>query len=367
MSPPASLRRASFTDLAGWQDDDHLAAFHAFRRCGERNRQKPYRSGSFGVPIAALEPVFARALDAQFTSQGEARAFFESNFEPFAILPPQGEGLVTGYYEPVHEASPVETGAFRVPLLAVPDDLVELDDRNDLPEPLSRARFGRLNEDGEIVAYHDRRAVETGALGARARPLLWLRDPVDAFFIHVQGAARLAMADGTQRRVTYAAKSGHEFTGPGRVLVEMGEIPAADVSMQSIRAWLRAHPDRINEILWQNRSYIFFREVEPGDPDLGPVAAAKVQLSPGRSIAVDRLLHTFGTPFHISSERLLSFGGTPFCRLMIAQDTGSAIVGPARADLFAGTGDEAGEIAGVINHPARFHMLVPRVEAEPVP
>lgn len=172
------------------------------------------------------------------------------------------------------------------------------------------------------------------------------------------------MTDGSLRRVTYAAKSGQRFTGPGRVLAELGEIALADVTMQSIRAWFAAHPDRVDEILWQNRSYIFFRDAPVGDPSLGPVAAAKVPLTAGRSLAVDRLLHTFGTPFYIDAPSLTAFSGAPFRRLMIAQDTGSAIVGPARGDLFAGSGHAAGEIAGVVRNPADFYALVPKALLE---
>ncbi|TIO55489.1 MAG: transglycosylase, partial [Mesorhizobium sp.] len=210
------------------------------------------------------------------------------------------------------------------------------------------------------VEYFDRGAIERGALSGRNLEIAWLADKVDAFFIHVQGAARLKMADGRLCRVTYAAKSGQRFTGPGRILSETGEIPLEKVTMQSIRAWFKAHPERVDEILWQNRSYIFFREAPVDDPELGPIAAAKVPLTPGRSVAVDRLLHTFGTPFYIVAPTLTAFGGKPFRRLMIAQDTGSAITGAARGDLFAGSGDAAGEIAGVVRNAADFYALVPR-------
>src|SRR5690606_19537473 len=182
--------------------------------------------------------------------------------------------------------------------------------------------FGRKTDDG-IVPYWDRGAIDRGALRGRGLEIAWLADPVDAYFIHVQGAARLRMSDGRMVRVTYAAKSGHPFTGAGRVLADLGEIPLEQVTMQSIRAWFRANPDRVNDILWQNRSYIFCREAPVDDPALGPVAAAKVPLTPGRSIAVDRLPHTFGTPFYIDAPALTAFDGKPFRRLMIAQDTGS--------------------------------------------
>ena len=171
------------------------------------------------------------------------------------------------------------------------------------------------------------------------------------------------MTDGRLCRVTYAAKSGHRFTGPGKILSELGEIPLEKVTMQSIRAWFKAHPDRVDEILWRNRSYIFFREAAVDDVSLGPIAAAKVPLTPGRSVAVDRLLHTFGTPFYIDAPTLTAFDAKPFRRLMIAQDTGSAITGPARGDLFAGSGDAAGEIAGVVRNAADFYALVPRALA----
>ena len=172
------------------------------------------------------------------------------------------------------------------------------------------------------------------------------------------------MPDGTVRRVTYAAKTGHRFTGPGGLLVERGEISREAISMQTIRAWLKSNPERADELLWRNRSFIFFREATVDDPDLGPVAAAKVPLAPGRSIAVDRKLHTFATPFYIDAPELTAVDGKPFRRLMIAQDTGSAIVGPARGDLFFGSGDRAGEMAGGVRHAAQFYALLPRRLAE---
>ena len=210
------------------------------------------------------------------------------------------------------------------------------------------------------VEYFDRGAIERGALAGQGLEIAWLVEKVDAFFIHVQGAARLNMTDGRLTRVTYAAKSGQRFTGPGKILSDLGEIPLEKVTMQSIRAWFKAHPERIDEILWQNRSYIFFCEAPVEDAALGPIAAAKVPLTPGRSVAVDRLLHTFGTPFYIDAPTLSAFDRKPFRRLMIAQDTGSAITGPARGDLFAGSGDAAGEIAGVVRNAADFYALVPR-------
>ena len=352
------FRKVSFDDLPGWRADDKSQAFAAFRRSAFRFREKPYRDGGLGISARTFAEAYAAARSVERLGSADAEAFFEEHFQPALIVPGSGRGFVTGFYEPEVEASPVRADRFVVPLLSRPDDLVEIDDGSRPGGFDPYFAFGRETADG-IVEYFDRQRIDQGALDGRGLEIAWLESRVDAFFIHVQGAARLNMTDGSMRRVTYAAKTGHPFTGPGRVLADLGEIPLEMVTMQSIRAWLEAHPDRVDEILWRNRSYIFFRDAPTDDDALGPIAAAKVQLTPGRSVAVDRLLHTCGTPFFIASLSLAAFGEARFQRLMIAQDTGSAITGPARGDLFAGSGPLAGEIAGVIRHEADFHALVP--------
>ena len=358
MPAGADLEPESFSALPGWARDDHAAAYAAFRRSAFRALEKPYRTGSLGIEAAAFGPAFAAARAMSAPTAAEARTFFETHFRPFRIRPRAGAGFVTGFYEPVARAAPVRTPEFTVPLYRRPDDLVDLDDAGRPAGMDPYFAFGRKTDAG-IVEYFDRGEIERGALAGRGLEFAWLADKVDVFFIHVQGAARLVMPDGAERRVTYAAKSGHPFTGAGRVLVEKGELALADVTMQSIRAWFRVHPDRVDEILWRNRSFIFFRDAPVDDPTLGPVAAAQVPLAAGRSMAVDRLIHTFATPFFVDAPTLTAFGGDRFSRLMIAQDTGSAIVGPARGDLFAGSADAAGEIAGVVRNAADFHILVP--------
>lgn len=355
-----SFEPLGFTDLPGWNDDDLLPAYQAFRRCGFQVLTKPYRTGALGVDFAAFEPAYAEARFGDVGDERQARAFFERHFLPARIAADDGSrGFVTGFYEPEVLASPVRTPEFTVPLLARPADLVDIDDGNRPAGFDPYFAFGRRVGDG-IDEYFDRGAIERGALEPEHLAIAWVAEKVDAFFIHVQGAARLRMSDGALRRVTYAAKSGHRFSGPGKILADLGEIPLEKVTMQSIRAWFAANPERVDEILWQNRSYIFFREAAVDDLALGPVAAAKVPLTPGRSLAVDRLLHTFGTPFFIHAPELTAFEAKPFRRLMIAQDTGSAIVGSARGDLFAGSGDAAGEIAGVVRSQADFFALLPR-------
>ncbi|MDV6226061.1 murein transglycosylase A [Nitratireductor aquimarinus] len=359
-----SLERVSFSDMPGWREDKVLSAFRAFARSARRVAVKPYRTGALGIALSAFAPVHKAALAMPEADEASARAFFEEHFIPCHIRAEDGgSGFVTGYYEPEVEASRERTERFCVPLYRRPDDLLDVDDENRPAGLDPYFAFARKTDNG-LVEYHDRGAIDRGALEGRGLELVWLDNRVDAYFIHVQGAARLRFEDGSVMRVTYAAKSGHYFTGAGKVLIERGALSPETVTMQSIRAWFSENPDRIDEVLWKNRSFIFFRETDARAPELGPVAAAKVQLTPGRSIAVDRLLHTFGTPFFIHAPELDVVDGGPFRRLMIAQDTGSAITGQARADLFIGSGSAAGEIAGVIRHRADFYALVPRALVE---
>ena len=334
--------------------------FDAFRLCARHAQNHTYRSGDLGVSFESFEPAYQAARVAGRLDREQARRFFHAHFVPCRIeTGADRHGFVTGFYEPEVRASRHRTETCRTPLLRRPDDLVKVTDEN-RPHSLDRSFAFARRTTGGLTEYHDRGAIERGALSDRGLDIAWIEDPVDVFFIHVQGAARLILQDGQMLRVTYAGKSGHEFTGPGRILADLGEIPRDAVTMQSIRKWFADNPHRIDEILWQNRSYIFFREAGIEDPATGPIAAAKVPLTAGRSLAVDRLLHTFGTPFFVTAPELTAFSSQPFARLMIAQDTGSAIVGPARGDLFAGSGASAGEIAGVVRHAAEFFALVPK-------
>lgn len=351
---------ADFADLPGWAGDDHFAAFYTFRRSAAQGLKKPYRDGTNGRVLASLKPVFEAALNSEPADNSTARAFFETWFLPVRL---QAEGRrrghVTGFYEPVVKGSRIRTPEFPVPLYRQPQDLVEIDDTLRPAHIDPYFRFARKTADG-LDYYADRGEIERGALEGQGLELVWVADRVEAFFIHVQGAARIELTDGTVMGVTYAAKTGHPFSGPGRILVDRGEIPQAEISMQAIRKWLNDNKDRADELLWQNRSFIFFRESPVDSSALGPVAAAKVQLTGGRSIAVDREKHVFGTLFYIASESVAFGDQKPFQRLMVAQDTGSAILGTARADLFAGSGLAAGEIAGRINADADFWLLWPK-------
>lgn len=360
-----SLTPVPFSELEGWKDDDPSSLFPVMARCLRHMREvKPYRTGSLGVTSAELGAAFAAAATVSPTKPAEARAFFEAAFQPFRIRPANADtGFVTAFYEPEVDVSATPGEDYRFPFYRRPPDLIDIDDTN-RPEGFDPTyAFARQSREG-IGYYPRRQAIDEGCLDGMGLEIAWARSRVDVFFAHVQGAARLRYPDGSVRRITYAAKAGHPFTGIGRYLVDIGEIPLAEISMQSIRSWLAAHPDRMDEVLWQNRSYIFFREAPVDDPALGPVAAAKVPLEPMRSLAVDRLIHTFSSPFFIRSETLKHLsGGAPFARLMLALDTGSAIVGPARGDIFTGSGYEAGELAGNVRNEADFFILVPKPAA----
>lgn len=358
------MAQVNYSDLPGWADDDHLAAFVAFRRSAAQALIKPYKDGEGERTFANYKSAFQAAQSQTITSAAEARQFFEQHFTPIKLDPDTGDaGLVTGFYEPIVKGSRTETAAFPIPIYSMPDDLVEVTDANRPAGWDPYFRFALL-KDGFLEYYPDRGTIERGYLAGKGRELVFVADKIEAFFIHVQGAARIKLADGSMMGITYCAKSGHHFTGPGRILIDRGEIAEKDISMQSVRGWLKANPDKMDELLWQNRSFIFFKESLVENPDLGPIAAAKMQLSAGRSMAVDRLRHIFGAAFYVVAPSVDFGDDKPFQRLMIAQDTGSAIVGNARGDLFTGSGFAAGEIAGRIKAPADFYLLMPNNSVE---
>lgn len=355
-----TLQPVSFADLPGWEKDDPSPLFAGMRSCLDHIRKvKPYRTGSLGLTADDLAE-FLETAGAAPADAASARAFFEARCRPFLISRKDGRrGFVTAFYEPEVEVSETRDEIWAYPFYYRPADLVDLDESNRPADMDSGYMFGRQTDEG-IVRYPDRGEIDRGFLEGRGLEIAYAKSKVDVFFTHVQGAARLRYPDGRVRRITYAAKAGHPFSPIGKLLIDRGEIDPARISMQSIRAWLARNPAKVDELLWHNRSYIFFRDADVSDPSLGPVAAAKVPLIPGRSLAIDRQIHTFGFPFFIRSESLTHLSdGKPFGRLMLALDTGSAIVGPARGDIFTGSGFEAGELAGTVRNDADFYILIP--------
>lgn len=360
---PARLVPIAFDALAGWADDDHAAAFSAFRRSAERILVSAPTEKPLGPAPAALAAAAraALALPAE-PDPATARAFFETAFAPHAVEPAAGAGFVTGYFEPEIAGSAVRMDAFPVPLYGMPADLVEVkpgDDRRGLDESLT---WARRRPDGGLEPFPDRAAIMAGAIEGKAPVLAFVADWVDAFFVHVQGSARVRLADGRVVRLTFAGKSGHPYYPIARALVERGLMEARQATADVLRRWLVDHPEDAPVLMAKNRSFIFFREAPVPDPALGPVAAAGVPLTPGRSLAIDRGLTTFHVPIFVDA----AFDGDvpgfadAFRRLMVAQDTGSAILGPARGDIFFGSGDVAGRIAGRMAARGRFIVLRPR-------
>lgn len=300
--------RLSFADLQGWADDDHRAALDTFARS-----------------FSALSPEWP-----QIPKVGNAKDYFTDNLTPVLIEDGQPM-LFTGYYEPEFGGSPVQKANHRYPAYAVPDDF-----QADAP-------------------YLTRREIDrNGALANRGLELAWFADPVDVFFLQVQGSGRVRFADGRVIRLGFAAKNGHPYTSIGRSLIARGALGKDQVSPETIRNWVMENPDAGRKLLWQNESYVFFRRIDDVPASEGPLGALGVSVTAGRSIAVDPDFTPLGAPVWIEKA-----GETPMHRLMVAQDTGSAIKGAQRADIFCGTGDTAGQLAGAINHGGRMIALLP--------
>jgi membrane-bound lytic murein transglycosylase A len=357
----ARLEPLQFGDMAGWVEDDHSAAFRVFRRSCNAvvNADPALRPASPTGPH--LRAVCAAALAlADTIPPAEARRFFEARFQPLHVRPPSGRGFLTGYFEPEYEGSLTRTPEFPAPLLARPDDLVTVAQGGSLPGLAPGLQAARRTAAG-FAPYPDRAAIEDGALGDLAKPVAFVRDAVDVFVIQVQGSARIRLADGSIARVAYAGRNGLPYTSIGRILVERGHVPFGEMTLERLMAWLRADPEDGREIMRQNRSYVFFRRADELAPADGPIGGAGIPLTPGRSLAVDRSLWSYGLPFWLEGELPLADGGAePLRRLMIAQDTGTAIVGPARGDFFFGSGPEAGTRAGLLRHQTRFVVLSPK-------
>jgi membrane-bound lytic murein transglycosylase A len=357
-----TTRGLPFNAIAGWAGDDHAAAFAAFRAtCPVVLDGKPSlrdaRPPSDGL-IAACRAA-ERRFGGESVSTDAARAFFEAEFTPFEIIPSTGRGFLTAYYEPEVPASLTPSPAFPVPVLARPADLVTIpqgETRPGIPEGYAAARQG---PDG-LSIYPDRAAIWAGARAGQGLEIAWLRDEAELFIIQVQGSARLRLADGRATRLVYAGRNGHPYTSIGKILVDTGEIPLAEMSLARLMGWLRADPKRGRALMEKNRSYVFFARDDAAPMDRGPIGGAGVPLTMGRSLAIDRTLWAYGLPVWISVSPLQPDGArAPLDRLMIAQDTGSAIVGPARGDFFMGAGDEAGARAGMVRDTMRFIVLAP--------
>lgn len=294
-----------------------------------------------------------------------ARKFFEEVFQPYALVSSDGpdSGLITGYYEPVVEGSRERSAAFPYPIFGVPDDLIVVDLASINPDVRHMRLRGRL-EGRRLVPYYSRAEIESRNGAFPAPVIAFTSDPVELFFLQIQGSGQVRFQSGERIRVAYADQNGHPFRSLGRYLVARGELPLEQASMQGIKAWALANPGKLQEALNQNPSYVFFRELPaPASPLQGPPGALGVALTPEYSIAVDRRFVPLGAPVYLATTYPLS--DSPLERLMTAQDTGGAIRGPVRADFFWGTGPDAGAQAGRMRQQGKMWLLWPRGEALP--
>ncbi len=347
--PPEAARylETSFASLPGWPAATLAPSLRAF--LGSCPRPGPLASA---CDRARLEPA---------NDEAAARRFFESAFIPYSLSNAEGvdAGLVTGYYEPVIEGSRVRTPLHRFPVFGVPEDLVVVDLASVSPDVRNLRLRGRL--DGRrLVPYASRAEIEARGTLFPAPVIAWTSDPVELFFLQIQGSGQVRLEDGSRLRIGYADQNGHPFRSLGRLLVERGELLLEQASMQGIKAWAAANPARLQEALNQNPSYVFFRELPPAG---APIGALGVALSPEYSIAVDRRFVPLGAPVYLATTYPLS--EAPLERLMAAQDVGGAIRGAVRADFFWGSGPEAGAMAGRMRQQGRMWLLWPR--GEPLP
>ncbi|HEX9881559.1 MAG TPA: MltA domain-containing protein [Hyphomicrobium sp.] len=358
-APKVTLAPASFADLPGWTADDHLAALKTFlTSCGKVTKAAKAHASQTST-TGALARACRAATAIKKPTRESARAFFEAQFVPHRVVHRGARGFLTGYYEPVLKGSRQAEGRFQTPIYRRPPDLMNVvaeTQRASMPDGLTHVRKTKTG----VEPFPTRAEIEQGALKGKGLELLYLADPVDTFFMHIQGSARIELTDGTTVRLNYDGKNGHPYTSIGRYLVKKGLFPADTMSLASLRKWLRADRTRGQKVMWQNQSFIFFRELKGHSGADGPLGAQSVPLTAGRSLAVDTGYHRLGTPIYVSAPSLkhaTKTGG--FNRLMVAQDVGSAIKGPERGDIYFGSGDKAGRLAGITKNEGSFFVLLP--------
>jgi membrane-bound lytic murein transglycosylase A len=353
-----------FGELEGWSQGDPRSALQAFLRSCAVLAAKSDDASLGGVSYAGTVGEWRQVCDVaalvSTDSPEAARGFFESEFVPYRVGQGAAVGLFTGYYEPQLHGSRTRHGAYQTPLYGVPSDLVKVD-LGLFREDLRGQRIvGKVTE-GRLIPYPSRAEIEGVGLGAAA-PILFVDDPIDAFFLQIQGSGRVVLDDGTVVRAAYAAQNGRPYTAIGAILIQRGELTREAVSMQSIRAWLLEHPAEAQLLMNTNASYIFFEEQPIGDPLSGAVGAQGVPLTPEASLAVDLAVHALGIPVWLETtapDPDMTMPNQTFDRLLVMQDTGGAIRGPVRGDVYWGYGPDAGSIAGRMRSEGRMTVLLP--------
>ncbi len=343
--PPGIGRAVAWSKLPGWEQDRHAAAWPALLRSCEKLSARDAVWGNLCLAARALET----------PDDAAARAFFEASFRAHRVNPDNGrDGLVTGYYEPVLNGSITRSERFRWPLYKRPDNLLIVDIASLYPELKGRPVRGRL-EGNRVLPFYSRAEIGNGKNPLAGQELLWVEDPVEAFLLQVQGSGRVRLTDGSEVAVGYADQNGHPYRSLGGRLIEMGALTREEVTLKSIRDWLAAHPEETRALLNSNPSYIFFTQRDAALD--GPLGSLGVALTPERSIAVDPAYITLGLPVWLDA---ILPDGMVLQRLTFAQDTGGAIKGAVRADLFFGRGAEAGRLAGEMKQRGHLYVLLPK-------
>jgi membrane-bound lytic murein transglycosylase A len=343
-----TLQAVTWQEVPGWLEDDPSLAFGAFLKSCSALRWRPL-----------WQAACQEALAMDKASGPEVRAFFERNFVPHQVRQANGssEGLLTGYYVPDLHGSRTPSAAYPYPIYRRPEDLLVIDLSEVYPELGNYRLRGRV-EGQRVIAYWDRTKIDGQGQPLAGKELFWVADPVELFFLHIQGSGRILLDNGERTMVNYADQNGHPYKSIGKYLIDRGAMTRDQMSMQNIREWARKNPQEVDKLLNQNPSYVFFREL--GGDVQSPPGALGVPLTPGRSLAVDRRYIPLGAPVFV--ETTWPNSDRPLQRLMMAQDTGGAIKGKVRGDFFWGMGDQAGALAGRMKQAAKFWVLLPREE-----
>ena len=339
------MRPSTWDALGGWREDNLQQAWPAFLAgCAALKSQAAWQSV---CEAASALPDPSREL---------IRNFFESRFTPYQVFNADGSdsGMVTGYYEPLLRGSRKRSATFRYPVYGTPDDLLTIDVSELYPELKNLRLRGRV-EGRRVVPYYNRAQIENGTAPVAGKEIVWVADAVELFFLQIQGSGRVRLENGDMIRLGYADQNGFPYRSIGRLLVERGDLPLERASMQGIKAWAARNPDKLQDLLNYNASYVFFREM-PGDLP-GPLGALGIPLTAQRSVAVDARYVPLGAPLFLATT--MPNTRTPLNRLMFAQDTGGAIRGAVRADFFWGFGDDAGAQAGRMRQSGRMWVLLP--------
>lgn len=364
-----------FPALTGWSQSDPRQALNAFRRSCvmimNKSADTPMGGSGYAGTVGEWWNSCQRAFTTGAASVEAARKFFEDEFVPVRLSLGGGDGFLTGYYEPELHGSRTRHDQYQTPIYGVPSDLVKIDGaiyRDTAASDSFGIRMMMSMMMSRYVPYPARAEIERD--GIPAAPLFYVDNPVDAFFLEIQGSGRIVLDDGSVVRAAYAGQNGQPYTAIGSVLLERGELTSEELSLQSIRAWLTAHPDEARELMDENESYIFFSEQPIGEPEAGANGAEGVSLTPGASLAVDPEFNPYGVPVWLEGTAPDPDPAQPdriFDQLLIAQDTGGAIRGPLRGDVYWGFGAQAAAIAGRMKNAARMTVLLPRAVAARLP